>query len=125
MTHKEKLVELLMQGMEKAQKQNIGAFLAGSLANILADHLIENGVIVPPCKVGDTIYIVEDYGYKKEIIEQETGCLVIKGTNDFSRELWQDIYGGVICSFNDFEKNAFLTKEEAEKALAEKRVDNG
>lgn len=25
-------------------------------AECIADHLIENGVIVPPCKVGDTVY---------------------------------------------------------------------
>ena len=24
----------------------------------VADHLIENGVILPPCKVGDTVYVV-------------------------------------------------------------------
>ena len=80
---------------------------------------------MPPCKVGDTVYIAEDYGYKKEIRAQEIGCLVVKGTNDFSKEFWQDVYGGVICTFNDFEKNVFLTKEKAEKALAERRADNG
>lgn len=25
-------------------------------AEIIADHLLANGVIVPPCKVGDTVY---------------------------------------------------------------------
>lgn len=25
---------------------------------IIADHLIENGVIVPPCKVGDRVYSI-------------------------------------------------------------------
>jgi hypothetical protein len=27
--------------------------------SIIADFLIENGVIVPPCKVGDTVYVLE------------------------------------------------------------------
>lgn len=26
--------------------------------NAIADHLLENGVIVPPCKVGDVVYFV-------------------------------------------------------------------
>lgn len=25
----------------------------------LADYLLKNGVIVPPCKVGDTVYILQ------------------------------------------------------------------
>lgn len=25
----------------------------------IADHLLDNGVIVPPCKVGDTVYEIE------------------------------------------------------------------
>lgn len=87
-----------------------------SYSNI-ADYLLENGVIVPPCKVGDIVYVIEDWGYKQEIKEKEVGVIVIKGTNDFSKELWEDVYGGVICTFADFGKTVFLTKEEAEKYL--------
>ena len=29
-----------------------------SIADDLADHLLANGVIVPPCKLGDTVYII-------------------------------------------------------------------
>ena len=32
---------------------------------ILADHLLKNGVIVPPCKVGDMVYCE----YNKKVIE--------------------------------------------------------
>ena len=28
------------------------------LVDNLADYLLDNGVIVPPCKVGDTVYLV-------------------------------------------------------------------
>ena len=83
----------------------------------IADYLLANGIIVPPCKVGDTVYVVEDWGYKKELKEKEIGVIVIKGTNDFSKELWEDVYGGVIGTFADFGKTVFLTKEEAEQAL--------
>jgi hypothetical protein len=86
-------------------------------AGNIADHLLANGVIVPPCKVGDTVYVLRDWGYKKDIQEEEVGAIVIKGTNDFSKELWEDVFGGVIGSFADFGKTVFLSKEEAEKAL--------
>ena len=28
------------------------------LSGLIADHLIENGVILPPCKVGDRVYSI-------------------------------------------------------------------
>ena len=34
----------------------------GSFTEFLADYLIANGVICPPCKVGDTVYVIYD-GY--------------------------------------------------------------
>lgn len=34
-------------------------------AEIIADYLLENGVIVPPCKVGDTVYQI-DHGEIKQ-----------------------------------------------------------
>ena len=27
---------------------------------LIADHLLANGIIVPPCKVGDTVYVVNE-----------------------------------------------------------------
>lgn len=32
----------------------------------LAEHLLENGVIVPPCKVGDVVYVIFNM-FKKKI----------------------------------------------------------
>ena len=38
------------------------AHLKNCCGDRLADHLIENGVIVPPCKVGETLYLIQiDY----------------------------------------------------------------
>jgi hypothetical protein len=33
---------------------------ADCLNYLIADHLIENDVVVPPCKVGNTVYILEE-----------------------------------------------------------------
>lgn len=50
MTDREKLAELMLQGLD-----NEDANLCTNLHK-LADHLIANGVILLPCKVGDTLY---------------------------------------------------------------------
>ncbi len=71
-------------------------------------------VIVPPCKVGDTVYIVD------ETSNEETGIDEVKVT--------EICYNGVFVYFDidkdtykysvgQIGKTVFLTKEEAEKAL--------
>ena len=56
MSDRDRLIELL------AQKQDYGIELGDHMETIdndvLADHLIANGVIVPPCKVGDYVYCI-------------------------------------------------------------------
>ena len=83
----------------------------------IADYLLANGVIVLPCKVGDVVYILEDWVYRIFLEEKEVGTISIQGTNDFSKELWEDCRGGLIGAFADFGKTLFLTREEAEQAL--------
>ena len=46
MTQREKLIELIKSG---------GLLIPGG-AEKISDYLLANGVIVPPCKVGDTVY---------------------------------------------------------------------
>ena len=56
MTQKERLVELLNGCPANYAFMYDGDF---NLFESLADHLLSNGVIVPPCKVGDTVYSLE------------------------------------------------------------------
>ena len=82
-------------------------------AESLADYLLANGVIVLPCKVGDTVYYITGIGHNlvkpakvKEIIIDENGIkdLYVQGDGyDFEN------------SFDIF----FLTREEAEEKLKE------
>ena len=98
----------------------------------IADYLLANGVIVPPCKVGDTVYCI--YGEK-----------VIQGTvrliRPFISEKETIFKGNIICEvdnifFDDgskeeielyvvfenpygIERVAYLTREEAEQKLKE------
>lgn len=81
-------------------------------AEIIADHLIANGVILPPCKVGDRLYIITNTS--KEIVESVViGVWMTDGVVSILT-----IQGAIL---NDsLGKNVFLTREEAEKALKER-----
>lgn len=86
----------------------------------LADYLLANGVIVPPCKVGDKIFFVHDMCDEngKEYVEISNGWCV-----SFSLDgLWMYCrYEGGLTMWhhiaNDLGTVVFLTKEEAEQAL--------
>lgn len=82
----------------------------------LADHLIANGVILPPCKVGDTVYFIPKYitDWIHDDVEY------IKITKDrFIIKTVADWY----FDEEDFGKTVFLTKEQAEQKLKEMRVE--
>lgn len=80
----------------------------------IADYLITNGVIVPPCKVGDTVYYIS-FG---KIYKGKCHAIVLKPTLQI---ILYD-YDGDDAAYRPNE--VFLSKEDAEKALAEKENDN-
>ncbi len=90
------------------------------IATAYADRILEDGWIRPPCKVGDTVYcLIQGFEQPlkanvKKIVIQESGVVISCS-----------IYGYFGQSFmaTDFGKTAFLTREEAEKALAERNCD--
>lgn len=51
---RDRLIELI----KKAKKDTRGANCDLERNMIFADNLLANGVIVPPCKVGDTVFVV-------------------------------------------------------------------
>ena len=125
MTDRERLIDLI----KKAEKQELLDFFTADLdeaidmsggtqfngtVEYLADYLIEHGIIVPPCKVGDTVYYITGIGHNlvkpakvKEIIIDENGI--------------KDLYmQGDGHNFENSFDIFFLTREEAEKALKER-----
>ena len=108
MSEHERLVELL----ERAPK--------GLRYEDLPDYLLENGVIVPPVKVGAVIYYVElEINADKTGLEPKihrTTVTDISISNNYTmystscRQTFPDSLFGIMV---------FLTKEEAEKALKE------
>lgn len=105
-----RLVELLKEASYYLDEQDV-------VCNRVADHLIANGVIVPPCKMGDKIYMLVtrkttrfDFpnGKMKKVISHHT---FIKETT-----LTKSNFFNVIESFG---KTVFLTKDQAEQKLKE------
>jgi hypothetical protein len=83
----------------------------------IADYLLANGVIVPPCKVGDTVYsIVEGISF---VLVGEVYEYVV-GREHFVFRSTRKGYFTLAFTEIDIGKTVFLTREEAEKALAER-----
>ena len=83
----------------------------------IAEHLLANGVIVPPCKVGDTLYEITS---RNTISEYEVTAIRIELFNVFID--WKLTQGFVDRYISDMPvgeigKTVFLTREEAEKAF--------
>lgn len=112
MTERERLIEFILE----CDKSNevLSCFnerpRKRQAAEIFADYLLANGVIVPPCKVGDTVY-------------QTDSCRVYESEIDYI-----EVHGFVTIFYTDgvaFDERAiggsiFLSREDAEKALAER-----
>lgn len=97
---RDKLIELLC---------NSGFIADTSTFESLADHLIENGVVLPPCKVGDVVYWVENNTEIKSGKVRQLG---------YENHIWLVVdVSKTKCVVINEERGIFLTKEEAEKAL--------
>lgn len=134
---RDRLIELLKEAHESWLRYvDDCAFnqmaLSFTFEQMFGDHLIANGVIVPPCKVGDTlwvqwslskgrknnIYPVKVYALRYDTKKNNMricveGCFEITayGGN------YTHYYNGTFA-WNSVGKSIFLTKEEAEQALA-------
>ena len=111
MTDRERLIRLMQEA-----SQNKSDYAGNIGLGQIADYLIEHGVTVPPCKVGDRVYRPSD-------------CLgvvqfVIISFNIYESEMFFTDDSENIIYISDIGKTVFLTREEAELALKE-REDNG
>jgi hypothetical protein len=104
---RDRLIEILKKS---------GASFENALPEEIADYLLKNGVIVPPVKVGQTVYCIR-YDKARKPFVKPLGVLsvTICGKGEFTIfTTREDMLG----------KTVFLAREEAEKALAE-RSKNG
>ena len=130
MSDRERLIDLMIEAKRTEPE-------TGSFTDYLADYLVEHGVIVLPCKVGDTVYIVYDDDYEDFVVTEIccgtlgafrvcAECNVHGKRDTFQCE--EEYCGRSFCKtsfeFREFGKTVFLTREEAERALKE-RENNG
>ena len=118
---RDRLIELLMNGIVN----NLGTVFQENVEPI-ADYLIANGVIVPPCKVGDTVYMPWEYGGTRGVAFFDVTFIIfdsqkpyIKTDFDTDDNGFLELCNDGVFYFDDFGKTVFLTKEEAEEKLKE------
>lgn len=134
MSERDRLIELIDKKQYQGNANDLGRNYIQNYE--LADYLLANGVIIPPCKVGDTVFILDDVSYGEYVITefcigtlQELRAFAKCGISGYKdiQDCPQHYCGQEFCSTSfsckDFEKTVFLTREEAEKALKEKRCD--
>ena len=84
----------------------------------IADYFLANGVIVPPCKVGDDVYLIPTYNGKPYcgVCKDKVQMIGItsRGVHIKAREHHDHNKMYMLG------KTVFLTKEEAERALKER-----
>lgn len=78
-------------------------------AEALARYLLANGVILPPCKIGDEVYRIVKRCGEWQIISYKSKTITYHGGE------WWDIDDGVLGG------TVFLTREEAEAALERRK----
>ena len=115
MTERERLIEIIVT----AENEVFRAFpYTNSTKRIemVADYLLENGVIVPPVQVGATVYCTDSYRHLINPLEifgfdcTKRICKYYCSGDDYTPAWYKPAEMG---------KTVFLTREEAENALKE------
>lgn len=127
MTNKERLIELIDDFGDDVALCDVCSRpredCEGCTNEQLAEYLVQNGVIVPPVKIGQVVYYLLD-----RFIEPCTIKIIFlgnytdkDGNYSYMAEIHFDRedcpYVTTEIYFTDIGKTVFLTKEEAEKAL--------
>lgn len=116
---RERLIELLTDNLPRIGEwpkcDNPLQYKDDEIVERLAYHLLANGVIIPPCKVGDTVYRLvacplRVSRFTWEIVEIKIFADEIHFVDDSDNVFVADEIG----------KTVFLTREEAERALKER-----
>lgn len=107
MTDRERLIEIL--------KMPIYPKAGVDTAEVVADYLLDNGIIVPPCKVGDTVYFLDLRS--RTIRKREVVTILISSP----KAILLHLTDGKLHGASDYGISLFKTREEAEKALAERK----
>ena len=100
MSDREKLVELIHHCTSCEECRDLD----------IADHLLSNGVVVPPCKIGDEVWGIRSYRGVKHPQQGRVDEMY------FTSDMRLNIRVKHIC-IGEWGKKIFATREEAEAAL--------
>lgn len=127
MTERDRLFELLENGFFEALSKCKGENKDKKVCDYLADYLLENGVIVPAVKIGTTVYEIRQKGISFSNRRYDSGITTQK-------QLKNAIFDGKTLYIESklyaksdnvrLGKTVFLNREEAEKALEERKNEN-
>ena len=112
MTERKRLIELLGGENGFTEEDN----------DVLADYLLENGISILSCKIGDTLYY-HDYkcgAFNDDKSEWNIIDSIVCEIRIKKKGVLVEMISGRIFTHKDFGKIIFHTKEEAEKVLAER-----
>ena len=109
LSEKQELLDFLTADLDEAIDMSGGTQFNGTVEH-LADYLLEHGVIVLPCKVGDTIYQIDGVRIYASTIYEIT----------YTENKVIFVTGNVVFDERAINNSIFLTREEAEKALKER-----
>lgn len=125
MTERERLVKLITNGFYTKPVYEALCTNKRKACDFLVDYLLENGVIVPPVKVGDTVYTNvswqgwylrdKDKPYKAKVV-----YIGINGSKNYVNVVYEKNDNMLTFTFDEIGDRIFLTREEAEKAVASK-----
>lgn len=133
MTDRDKLIELIVNAdtydsYECKLCTKKDASCTHCNAEKLTDYLLANGVIVPPCKVGDVVYssgydwqkakdVIVPYQITNITITQNKKCVWTKKYRAMRILNGKTIDCQLNFEFDTIGKTIFLTREEAEEEL--------
>lgn len=116
MTDKNRLIELV----DKAKEEYANDITDHTETDYIVETLLNEGAILPPCKVGDKVYYPS--GSFDRIFEKTVDEILI---NENESDIGCYVhFASTYMPFENIGKTVFLTKEEAERALAERSKDN-
>lgn len=121
---KDRLVELLEESSKRVGEYIDSKHIipsAEEVHSLRADHLLDNGVIVPPCKVGQTVWVLgSEYFWEAQIARIDNFIW-----KDKKETIIYFVYSGEselnIIDSRLIGKEMFFSKAEAEYALKVRR----
>lgn len=116
---RDRLIELIVNA-ENAIYQEKPFITDTERIEKVAAHLLAEGVIALPVKVGDTVYVLGQTGHTPTVLKGTVDQFVFN-KNSSHIDIGFDNSFAWDYRAEDFGKTVFLTREEAEKALKRRK----